>query len=345
MMIIKAVHTLLFKYNCVIIPGFGGIVTNYRSAEIHPVKNTFSAPKKRLAFNENLVESDGLLASFIASENSISIADAENEISAYVKQIKNTIEKEGSILLDHIGVFSFNSEKRIQFKPIVTENYLEDSFGLPDLYFKPIEKQSNSAMHEVHSTPQKSPVPSRGPVKKEKLEEAKEKQPSKTMFLVIPILLVVGTLISMFVVKDHDGNMLMATLIPSLKSEIVAESEEEIVLEENIAAETEEVVAEEAHDEWAAAPAVVEEKHEDAWSSAPAKAVSASSGMKYHVIAGVFSKKSYAQRLANQYKGEVLKLDGYFKVSVARASSKDEADQKKASLMNELGNDIWVLEQ
>lgn len=344
MMIIKAVHTLLFKYNCVIIPGFGGVVTNYRSAEIHPIKNTFSPPKKRLAFNENLVESDGLLASFVASEKSMSIADAENEISTYVKQIKNTIEKEGSVLLDHIGVFSFNSEKRIQFKPIVTENYLEDSFGLPDLYFKPIEKQSNSAMHEVHSTPQKSPVPSRGPVKKEKLEEAKEKQPSKTMFLVIPILLIVGTLISMFVVKDHDGNMLMATLIPSLKSEVVVESEDEIVLEEGVA-DAEEQIEEQAHDEWATAPETAEETHSDEWAAAPTETVAVSSGKKYHVIAGVFSKKSYAQRLANQYQGEVLKLDGYFKVSVARSSSKEEADQKKASLVSELGNDIWVLEQ
>ena len=63
------------------------------------------------------------------------------------------------------------------------------------------------------------------------------------------------------------------------------------------------------------------------------------------MIAGVFSKKSYAQRLASKYDGEVLKLDGYFKVSVGRYDSKEKALERREGLVNELGNDIWILTQ
>ena len=325
-MIVKAVHTLLYKYNCVIVPGFGGVITNYRSAEIHPVKHTFAPPKKQLAFNENLVESDGLLANHIALTNNVSIEEAEKEIVKYVKSIKNTIEVEGNIIIDQIGMFSYNSEKRVQFKPLITENYLEDSFGLPELYFKPIERQK-TIMQEVHSTPQKTPDQNRGPVKKEVIEETKKK--SNPLFLIIPILLLIGTLGSMFVVKDTNGDMLMATLIPSLKSnvaeEVKIESEEGLVSDDSYASVEDEYATEEevADDEW------------------HAEAVEGD----FHVIAGVFSKKRYAQRLADKYHGEVLELNGYFKVSVARSTTKQQADQQKADLTGELGNDIWILEK
>ena len=328
-MIIRAVHTLLYKYNCVIIPGFGGVITNYRSAEIHPVKHTFAPPKKQLAFNENLVESDGLLANHIALTNSISIEYAEQEIVKYVKGIKNTIEVEGNIILDQIGMFSYNSEKRIQFKPLITENYLEDSFGLPELYFKPIERQETT-MQEVHSTPQKTPDQNRGPVKKEVKTETKKK--SNPLFLIIPILLLVGTLGSMFVVKDTNGDMLMATLIPSLKANVAEEGLEEV--EEDSFAE-EGYSDEHAEDEFA----IDEEAHDDDW-----HATEEVEG-DFHVIAGVFSKMKYAQRLADKYHGEVLELNGYFKVSVARSTIKADADHQKADLLGELGNDIWILEK
>lgn len=325
-MILKAVQALLFKYNCVIIPGFGGVITNYRSAEIHPVKNTFTPPKKRLAFNENLIESDGLLVNYIASSNGVAMDEAEQMVLNFVKDIKNKMEQEGNVMLDHIGMFSYNSEKRIQFKPLITENYLEDSFGLPDLYFKPIERKESTVMEEVHASPQ-SPVPNRGPVKKEKKEEETSKK-SNPLFLIIPIVLVLVTLGSMFVVKDQQGDVLMASLIPSLKSDMT----------EGEMSDEEDVDSEDDSDAYADEEVESEDVHDDEWHDAHDEG-------DFHVIAGVFSKRSYAQRLADKFHGDVLEMDGYFKVSVARSSTKADADQQKSDLVSELGNDIWILEQ
>ena len=65
-MIEQVLKELLYKYNCVVIPNFGGIITHDASSQIHPIKNTFTPPSKRLAFNENLKENDGLLVSALA---------------------------------------------------------------------------------------------------------------------------------------------------------------------------------------------------------------------------------------------------------------------------------------
>lgn len=124
----------------------------------------------------------------------------------------------------------------------------------------------------------------------------------------------------------------MATLIPSLKSN-VAEEGLEGVEEDSFAGEGYE--DEHVEDEF-----TTDEEHGDDW-----HATEDETEGDFHVIAGVFSKMKYAQRLADKYHGEVLELNGYFKVSVARSTTKADADQQKSDLLGELGNDIWILEK
>ena len=68
------ISKLLYQYDCVIVPGLGGFVANYKSATIQPVQNTFSPPSKGISFNKNLNNNDGLLANFIAQEETVSFA-------------------------------------------------------------------------------------------------------------------------------------------------------------------------------------------------------------------------------------------------------------------------------
>lgn len=145
-MVVEAIQELLYKFNCVVIPNFGGVISHSSPAVIHPVKNTFSPPNKRLAFNENLKENDGLLVSHLVKNYSMSNVEAELLISKFIHSIKERIDKEGMYDLPKVGVFTYNTERRLQFKPNTLVNYLEDSFGLPELYFKPIEQNKTNAM-------------------------------------------------------------------------------------------------------------------------------------------------------------------------------------------------------
>ena len=67
MQITTYINDLLYRYECVIIPGFGALLTQYQSAKIDSENKTFYPPSKTLSFNRQLQTNDGLLANYIAS--------------------------------------------------------------------------------------------------------------------------------------------------------------------------------------------------------------------------------------------------------------------------------------
>ena len=66
------INDLLYRYDCVIVPDFGGFVTNRIGAKVNNYTHTFTPPKKQITFNKLLKHNDGLLANYIASAENIS---------------------------------------------------------------------------------------------------------------------------------------------------------------------------------------------------------------------------------------------------------------------------------
>ena len=58
----KYIRKLLFEFDCVIIPDFGGLLTNRVGVRYDESSQLFKPAGKRLAFNEILKIDDGLLA-------------------------------------------------------------------------------------------------------------------------------------------------------------------------------------------------------------------------------------------------------------------------------------------
>lgn len=129
MRIATYISELLYRYDCVIVPGFGGFITNETSAQINATTNTFNPPSKKITFNRHLKNNDGLLANYIASVENIAFSDAVNNIEEQVTILNETLINE-SVDISKIGSFSLNSEGSIVFEPYTTENYLTSSFGL-----------------------------------------------------------------------------------------------------------------------------------------------------------------------------------------------------------------------
>jgi len=67
---------LLEEHDCVILPGFGGFIGNYAPARIDPVSHSFIPPAKKILFNINLRQNDGLLYNRIVTDEGVSYADA-----------------------------------------------------------------------------------------------------------------------------------------------------------------------------------------------------------------------------------------------------------------------------
>ena len=137
------ISDLLYRHDCVIIPGLGGLITNYRSAKIHPLSHTLQPPSKSIRFNLNLQDDDGLLANYVSSCESISFASAQRKIEHFVFSIHNDLEHKKEAILPKIGILSVNLNGILYFEPDLKVNYLPDAFGLESIQSPVIHRKSS----------------------------------------------------------------------------------------------------------------------------------------------------------------------------------------------------------
>lgn len=121
---------LLYRYQCVTVPGFGAFLTEIQSAKLNESSNSFSPPKKMIAFNANLKNNDGLLANHIALAEKTSYEYAVSAIQYEVFNWKKAFEENELISIKNVGDLRLNADKNIVFTPYDQTNYLTSSFGL-----------------------------------------------------------------------------------------------------------------------------------------------------------------------------------------------------------------------
>ena len=130
MKIEKYISGLLYRYQCVSIPGFGAFLSEWQSAQIAEGHNSFVPPRKVISFNSNIKTNDGLLANHIALQEKISYETALAKIQTQVVFWLEKLQNKEVLTLENFGeVFSY-SENNFVFKPNTSVNYLMDSFGL-----------------------------------------------------------------------------------------------------------------------------------------------------------------------------------------------------------------------
>jgi hypothetical protein len=134
------ISDLLYRYECVIVPKFGGFVTNNKSARIDAANHTLYPPYKQITFNSHLKNNDGLLANYIASMDNISYECAVNyiqfEIDAWNEKLKSQ-----ELSLPNLGAFNVVDNK-LYFEPQQKINYLTSSFGLSNIVRGEIERET-----------------------------------------------------------------------------------------------------------------------------------------------------------------------------------------------------------
>jgi hypothetical protein len=150
------ISQLLYRYQCVAVPGFGAFLTETQSAELHEGTNTFSPPKKVVSFNSNIKNNDGLLANHIAQSEKIQFEVAVSRILNEVAQWKNNLQIYGGISLQNIGELFINSENNLVFTPTNQLNYLPESFGLTSYVSPSIKREVYK--QEVEQLEEKAPI-------------------------------------------------------------------------------------------------------------------------------------------------------------------------------------------
>lgn len=130
MKIEKYISGLLYRYQCVSIPGLGAFLSEWQSAQIAEGHNSFVPPRKVISFNSNIKTNDGLLANHIALQEKISYENALAKIQTQVTFWLEKLQNKEVLTLENIGEIFSNSENNLVFKPNTSVNYLMDSFGL-----------------------------------------------------------------------------------------------------------------------------------------------------------------------------------------------------------------------
>ena len=123
------IKELLFRHDCVIIPNFGGLVSNPISSKINTVSGTIFPPSKLIVFNKNLSINDGLLINHISKKEKISVDDSKNIVFDFSKKITDSLMSERSMRLNNIGLFTLGSEDNIIFHQDIANNFDLNSFG------------------------------------------------------------------------------------------------------------------------------------------------------------------------------------------------------------------------
>ena len=126
----QVVEKLLYKHDCVIIPGFGGFVCNMEHARIDQVTHVIIPPGKHIIFNPNLKTNDGLLIANFASNQDVSYTDALHSIDKWVEAFKSHLLEEKNLEIPHFGRFRVNAEANYVFIPDHANRYDFRSFGL-----------------------------------------------------------------------------------------------------------------------------------------------------------------------------------------------------------------------
>lgn len=120
--------------DCVIIPEFGGFVTNYKPASIE--NNQFFPPAKEIAFNNKLISNDGLLVNYIADREGINYFEAKQKLENFVEETQLNLERNRNVYFDAIGYLHYDSRENLQFEPQLRQNLLVESYGLQNFSFE-----------------------------------------------------------------------------------------------------------------------------------------------------------------------------------------------------------------
>lgn len=142
MKIAKYVGDLLYNYECVVIPGLGGFLTNDKPASINTASNLFKPPFKQISFNAFLKTNDGLLINYVAREEGLEYKEAKEQVDRFVLMCDSALKDGKRINFHRIGCLYLNDNQQISFEQDNSVNYNADAFGLTSFISPAVYKQT-----------------------------------------------------------------------------------------------------------------------------------------------------------------------------------------------------------
>ena len=305
------ISQLLYRYQCVTVPGFGAFLTEIQSAQLIESSHSFFPPKKVISFNAHLKNNDGLLANHIAQAEKTSYEYAVSAIQYEVHNWKKALQENGLFSIKNVGNFSLNADNNLIFTPNDQTNYLTNSFGL-SAFVSPVVKR------ELFE--QKIEALEENIVESEVIEFVPERRRTSA-YLKYAAIFVLGL------------GLTGAIGYPVYQQQIANQT---IIVEQSVQKQVQHKIQEATFFIENPVPAVTLTVKE--------------SKMSYHIMAGAFREERNAQKafekLSNQgYKARRIPQNKYglYPVLYGSYATFAEAEKAKQEIQNTINPDAWVL--
>jgi cell division septation protein DedD len=333
----KYVRELLLQHDCVILPGLGGFVANYKPAEFDASQKTVLPPSRQILFNPNLVHNDGLLYALISRKTDYGYKEVQEMAEVYFKTIKYEVGKGLKFVIEDLGYFFINKARKIEFAQETSDNLLIASYGLSFLNYKEFDRKPGRTVKNYEAVDDINPV-----VRQHRIRRwiyAGAAACLLASMILIPVKM--GYLnLSSFDLNPVDSFRKEQAVQEAVVSSPVTETQladPEAGAFESEAGNTEPDASS------------IEPENEPAKSEEPAKTYFTPE-TSYHIIVGSFKDAENAQQLKQRlvgegYEAEVLTGENsYYRVSADHFPLKAEAVSALASIRGQLAfKSAWIL--
>ncbi len=152
----KIIFNLLLHHDCVIIPSFGGFVSQNEKAKIDYDKGEITPPRKVIIFNNKLLKSDGLLINHFAQQNKLSYQESFDQIRNQINSWKSQLDSGNRIELNKIGTLHIDKSNKIRFIQDDFSNLLASSYGLSTFIFNTPKIETETKPKEKNLKPKEN---------------------------------------------------------------------------------------------------------------------------------------------------------------------------------------------
>lgn len=377
MQINNQIGDLLYHYDCVIIPEFGGFVTNYQPAQLNKKLHLFQPPSKAVSFNKNLVRNDGLLAHYLADTQNCTFEEANAGIKKAVENYFNQLNRGERVVFNKVGILYRDEASKLRFQPSREENFLKDAFGLEQLFAVPAAKPESEPIAEpVRVAPKPAteakpvapviPISAQTEASKPEIEEQPETETAQRSYrwawaavIALPILAYSGWLVSNADLS-RPANLTIADLNPfgknvpavyeartnTLSLDIVSEDSGPFI------PEADEAVVQLSFTEPPNNPGVYLRLREMPEVVSPVNTYVATPeilSMRYHVVGGCFGELDNAQGMVDELRAKgfgAFILDyhkGLYRVTFSSHTKRKEALSALKKVKSEEMDAAWLL--
>ena len=314
------IQQLLFDYDCVIIPGFGGLVAQPHPAQVNSITKQIYPRSKKIAFNQNLLTNDGLLAEYISRKEKCTYAEAILKIQETVKELQHRLTEKNTFELDGIGSFRFDAENKLIFSVQKNESFLYDSYGLKPVKAVPLTLVNDKPKimeKEEEIVPVTADAEAEPETETTEEKAVRRKRKVSIPFIAVSVLVIAFAGLTMYLASQnatlpflHNDGSQTASFIDS-SSESAANTTEESTPAESTEAESSstENSAEET-------PATTESSSASTENTTSSSSEVSQADAGYYIIAGAFGVEENAEKLLT-----TLKESGYNDAQLAGKTS------------------------